>query len=142
MLAGLGLAVGEGEIAGRSDIDTGDGIKSPSSVSLECRIPWGLGMGEAGTAGNASADSEWPVTRSEHDINIQSAAGYVTTARGTCGGKNQFQGYKSAVEHAMPAHVPPNAATLCDALHTICFCVRTCFSKQACFTFTMECSAV
>lgn len=56
MLAGLGLAVSEGEVAARCPTDTGDGIR-PSSPSLDGTYPWGLGMGDAGTAGNAAGDS-------------------------------------------------------------------------------------
>lgn len=63
MLAGLGLAVGDGDIAGRSINDTGDGIRL-SSPSGGCRIPWGLGMGDAGTAGNVDGDS---VARTDSD---------------------------------------------------------------------------
>lgn len=57
MLAGLGLAVSEGDVAGLGDTDTGGGMR-PSSPSLEDTCSWGLGMGDAGTAGNADGDAE------------------------------------------------------------------------------------
>lgn len=56
MLAGLGLAVREGEVAGLIERDTGS-IR-PSSPSIDGTYSWGLGMGDAGTAGNAAGDSD------------------------------------------------------------------------------------
>lgn len=59
VLAGLGLAVREGEVAGLMERDTGS--ISPSSASIgdgACTYSWGLGMGDAGTAGNAAGDAD------------------------------------------------------------------------------------
>lgn len=59
VLAGLGLAVSVGDVAGLGETETGGGIR-PASPSLdECTYSWGLGMGDAGTAGNAVGDSEY-----------------------------------------------------------------------------------
>lgn len=57
VLAGLGLAVREGEVAGLGETDTGS--ISPSSPSIDDgTYSWGLGMGDAGTAGNAAGDAD------------------------------------------------------------------------------------
>lgn len=59
VLAGLGLAVSVGDVAGLGETETGGGIR-PASPSLdECTYSWGLGMGDAGTAGNAVGDSAY-----------------------------------------------------------------------------------
>lgn len=57
VLAGLGLAVREGEVADLIETDTGS-IR-PSSPSIDDgTYSWGLGMGDAGTAGNAAGDAD------------------------------------------------------------------------------------
>ena len=57
MLAGLGLAVREGEVAGLIERDTGS--MRPSSPSIDDGpYSWGLGMGDAGTAGKAAGDAD------------------------------------------------------------------------------------
>lgn len=56
MLAGLGLAVSEGEDPGRGETETGGGMR-PSTPSFDITYACGLGIGDAGTAGNAAGDS-------------------------------------------------------------------------------------
>lgn len=64
MLAGLGLAVREGEgegdadVAGLGETDTGGGIRPPSPSADDVMYSWGLGMGDAGTAGNDDGESD------------------------------------------------------------------------------------
>lgn len=58
MLAGLGLAVSEGDVAGRGETDTGGGMRPPTPSLDEGMYSRGLGIGDAGTAGNADGESE------------------------------------------------------------------------------------
>lgn len=65
MLAGLGLAVSEGDVAGLGETDTGGGMSPPTPSLDEGTYSRGLGMGDAGTAGNADGESDEPPTREQ-----------------------------------------------------------------------------